>query len=85
MRLKEDKSSWKASNVLRKIQPVLAEPKKMHRAKNTRKWCKGKEGRLHDPQLLVCERWVSLFTGQPFIHEEWRCADCGKRWYNYDI
>ena len=46
MRLKEDKTSWRASGLIRKIKP-LPEDVRTRSHKNTAKWCKGKVGREH--------------------------------------
>jgi hypothetical protein len=73
MRLKEDKNSWQASNILRKILPlptVFA-----HRPhKNTRRWCKGVVGREH--RYKIVERQVIL---ESWIYVRRQCRRCGRK------
>lgn len=85
MRLKETKDNWKASNVERKIVELPAQPKPRPAKKNTHKWCKGKEGRLHDPRLT--ESTHLSIVGWAGVEKEyrtllWTCATCGKRFYD---
>lgn len=58
--------------------------------KNTKRWCKGKVGREHVPEIRFNEMWRSLdrkcgarvrFWGGGCYHEE-ACSGCGKilRW-----
>lgn len=74
MRLKEDKSSWKASNILRKVTPVPEEP--VHRShKSTRRWCKGVVGREHE-----YTRTKKSYFGIAHMELD-KCSKCGKEKY----
>lgn len=74
MRLKEDKSSWKASNVLRKVTPLPEEP--VHRShKSTRKWCRGVVGRKHE-----YEKYKKYLWGKAYLELD-KCSKCGKEKY----
>lgn len=74
MRLKEDKSNWKASNIIRKIKEIPEEPR-LSKRKSTRKWCKGVVGKKHDYQK----------TTKPFIPgyviDISKCTHCSKEKY----
>lgn len=81
MRLKEDSSSYKAESVKRKEfrhSPVEESVKKRISKKDTRKWCKGIEGREH--------KWEMR---RPKNETIWRvpfrrlnvCKNCGKQDY----
>lgn len=74
MRLKENRSNWKASNILRKIKPI-PEEWKLHNKKDTHKWCKGKEGVPHDYVLVDKFRW------RFWSHKKLKCSNCGKEKY----
>lgn len=73
MRLKEDTSNWRASNVKRKLAQAPEHPTYQNK-KDRKRWCGGKEGRDHDWQL-----------GTPPNHS-WRahyrcniCTRCGRQ------
>jgi hypothetical protein len=74
MRLKEDKSNWKASNILRKIALLPDEPR-THKKKSTRKWCKGVVGIKHDYQKAT----KPFIPG--YIIDISKCARCTKEKY----
>ena len=47
--------------------------KKFHsKKKNTKKWCKGIEGRKHEPTMSVKN------AGSKWWYSIWLCANCGK-------
>lgn len=80
MRLKEERSNWHASAVERKNFRRGAQTDRIRRPrskKDTKKWCKGKVGVLHNPQITGFKRvvfgWVSMII-------EWKCDACGKEW-----
>lgn len=73
MRLKEDKSNWKASNIIRKTRLWLDEAKHIGRRKNTRKWCRGKVGIAHQFVTTESHKLWNLVW-----HIE-RCRGCGKK------
>jgi hypothetical protein len=82
MRLKETKDNWKASNVIRKI----AEPPEFpitRGHKDTKKWCKGKPGVLHDYDLTEVKvdknGSVPFFGQRGYAFLEFRCLNCKKR------
>ncbi len=52
MRLKEDSSNWKASNIIRKVKQPPSVPIKRSR-KDTKRWCKGKAGVEHEYEMRV--------------------------------
>jgi len=48
--------------------------------KNTRRWCKGKEGREHKPKCMPHPRFLAGSAGQN-LYEGWFdlvCTECGK-------
>lgn len=72
MRLKEDNSNYKASNVKRKL--VQTPEASRHKSKkNTRRWCKGKVGTPHDFDITKIQRLVGRF-----MWIKWNCKNCGK-------
>jgi hypothetical protein len=77
--LSEDNSSWKASGIQRrdfrstKNGPEI--PKGSKRKKNTKKWCKGIEGREHKViHWVEKNRWGSYVD---------KCENCGKEMKHY--
>jgi hypothetical protein len=56
--------------------------------KDTRRWCRGVEGREHDPEIVIPEnqrwRWNVCRPAQPWMRSDWSCAHaercraCGK-------
>lgn len=60
--------------------------KTLHKTKNTKKWCKGKEGKEH---ILKCFSFNELKRGinsDNFRTEKWRiliCTACGKELDHY--
>lgn len=74
MRLKEDNSSWNASNVKRKVAQLPDEPVRRSK-KNTRRWCKGRVGVEHDYQWNVLP-WIGTLKQRLKV-----CVNCGKQDY----
>lgn len=79
MRLKEDKDSWNASNIIRKTVEVPEEPKKKPARKNTRRWCKGKRGVEHQFELFDEYR----VAGWGIKIES--CTKCGKKRWSHKV
>lgn len=82
MRLKEGKSNYRASNLISKLQ-IVPESAYYHSKKDTRRWCKGKSGVLHDYQLV---RSVKLSAVPHFGQLNWRlltflCSNCNRKEY----
>lgn len=75
MRLKEDSSSWKGMGLKAKLEPVPEEPVR-HSKKNTRKWCKGKVGTMHDFYLFKSDYF---HWGYEVRFLDFRCSGCGKQ------
>lgn len=77
-RLKRDHDGWSSSGKWLKYKyPKVddEQPRIVHKKKNTRKWCKGREGVIHDLQLI--ER-------SSFLQWSWKlykCTNCGKKVY----
>lgn len=62
---------WKGSKAFRESQRGFEVPEEIKRGakkKNTRKWCKGKEGRKHS--LARYNRWSGFYSR--------KCINCGK-------
>lgn len=98
MRLAEDSSSWKSSGIRRRDfrhagnGPEVTGQKR--KRKNTRRWCKGVEGREHSPVIVRdkydhfgrgCYRDESELggvlvgaVGRWHCHHERVCENCGK-------
>lgn len=76
MRLKEDSSNWKASNIERKINELPEEPRLARSKKNTRKWCKGKVGTKHNYILISEDHFMK------WIYKKSVCTNCGKEKYS---
>ena len=84
MRLKEDKSSWNSSGVMRKDERnTKIEFKQMrHKSKkNKKRWCRGKPGVEHD------KVWVKKVR---YNHDFWTllCKNCGREfdiWFDGKI
>lgn len=72
MRLKEDTSNYRASNVLRKVKELPEEPR-LHKKKNTHRWCKGKVGVEHVYVL------VESYKSRWFSFKVYKCENCGKK------
>lgn len=78
MRLKKDSSSWRASGIIKRdfkhdhSQPTRGH---FHNSKDTRKWCKGKVGKLHNYQRAL--KW-EFGTHKYYVD---KCANCGKERY----
>lgn len=79
MRLKEDKSSWHSSAIIKRdfrhdsSQPVGAS----HRTKkDTKKWCRGKVGVEHDYEYQIPPNDSFIYKMQPI------CLNCGKQDYH---
>lgn len=75
MRLSRDSSSWRAQGLARKYKECPDSPVKATR-KNTKKWCKGKVGVLHDLDLIKTDRF-NWWREMLWVH--WKCANCGKK------
>lgn len=73
MRLKEDSSNWKASNVLRKVTEIPEEVPRRMKKKDTNKWCKGKVGVKHKYELISESKFHRL------TWSEYRCTVCRKK------
>lgn len=93
MRLAEDNTSWKASSIQRRDfrrtadGPEVTDNRKKRR-KNTRRWCKGVEGREHKPALRLtnmAQIWLSRgrtvcaqSSHRSWCDHERYCTECGK-------
>lgn len=77
MRLKESRDNWKASNIIRKVRQ-LPEVRPHRSKKNTRKWCKGKVGVLHDVYLVKVYQPEFWFRKEMWC--SWECKTCKKQW-----
>ena len=76
MRLKEDKSSWRASGLVvrdARADKTPERPRPRAAKKDTKHWCKGKVGREHRGEW----RWAKPYR---FLRSwEKACAECDKR------
>lgn len=77
MRLKEDKSNWNASSLIRKITP-LPETDEYRKRKNTRQWCKGKVGREHEWDIVGMRHSYGFYAGDA-VWFDYTCANCKKQ------
>lgn len=79
-------SEWKKSAAdrrdARNLKEETSEPSgKSRKKKNTKKWCKGKEGVEHKP---ICKKYNEVKLTNLF--EDWRllvCSECGKELDHY--
>lgn len=78
MRLKENKDNWNASGLIRKLSIPPVEVKAKAR-KNTRKWCKGREGVPHDYDLANLEAYTFYPVGGCSVWLEYRCQGCQRK------
>jgi hypothetical protein len=85
MRLKEDKSSWKAGGIIAKdVRNTKDEPKQRphHKKKNTKDWCRGREGKPHEPSA-----WLQENGYYGAYQHTIRCLKCNKilnqRWKSF--
>lgn len=81
MRLKEDRSNWRASNIIRKVQLIPDEPVRIHHRKNTKKWCRGKVGVEHQWAEETLKYDFGKYTFNSM--RDWKvyeqiCKICGK-------
>lgn len=75
-----DDSSWKANGLAKKYEDWENNPKhkpasSKNKRKNTKRWCRGKEGKEH--------AWVSY---KPYTFMRYRirkCSECGKTDWTY--
>lgn len=81
-RISQDDDSWKAGGIKRRdFRSVRNGPEvpKHGKKKNTKKWCRGQVGKLHDTEV---KPWKSLsFYRDPFNRPVWvvdKCKNCGK-------
>jgi hypothetical protein len=65
----------------RELQDELPPPARKSRKKNTRRWCRGKEGVPHKPAWIDKGRWWHYRDFAPRYHSEWQlvCTECGKQ------
>jgi hypothetical protein len=77
-RLKKDSSSWKAQGLKAKQEQTPEQPVPLHRQKNTRKWCKGHVGVLHDYQMTQCRRMFGWYKGDA-LWVKFCCSNCSKQ------
>jgi hypothetical protein len=81
MRLKEDSDNWKASNLTRKLKPLPVSPRHISR-KDTKRWCGGHVGRLHDYYLVESNHSsFHIFDSEEHRWLIFRCATCRKELY----
>lgn len=82
MRLKEDKTNWNASNIIRKL-AVAPDRPRVHSRKNTAKWCRGVIGREHDYDMATMDVYdfypQEYYRGAFAIWLRYECLGCGRR------
>ena len=69
---------------MKKVSPEKEVPKHRNK-KNTKLWCKGKEGKPHDYVWVVHNRYISV--NRTFNVLNYACSNCGKvdsTFYNFD-
>lgn len=80
-RIKKDHSGWRTSGLWKKFQyPKIEddeEVSRVHKKKNTKKWCRGKVGIKH-----VKEKVSETKGFLSFSWTEYRCTNCNKRFFN---
>lgn len=81
-RVSRDDDSWKASGVKRRDERQDSSTPEVSRRKgkkkNTRRWCKGVEGRKHDYEIGVGMKRYQFDQSQPAKWVIDRCRNCGK-------
>lgn len=80
-RVSRDDDSWKASGVKRRDErqdSSTPEVSRKGKKKNTRRWCKGVEGRKHDYEIGVGMKRYQFDQSQPAKWVIDRCRNCGK-------
>ncbi len=77
MRIRKDKSNYRASGILRKLTP-MPETVKPRSKKDTKRWCKGKPGREHQYDIVKIDRFT---WARSFVWIDWKCKNCGRRDY----
>ena len=78
MRLKEDSSSWKSSSIKRRDfrhDPSQPQRTKFSRKKDTKKWCKGRVGEVHELELKESTTFLM------WAWDYYKCTRCGKKVY----
>ncbi len=76
-KISHDDDSWKASGVIRRdYRSVRNGPEvaKHGKKKDTKKWCRGKPGQIHDIKTVKYERWYFIQT----VYVVDKCQRCGK-------
>lgn len=82
------KGSFSAKTVQeqRELQDEVLPRSRKSRRKNTRRWCRGKEGVSHKPAWIDKGWWWHYKSFPPRYHSEWKlcCTECGKElgWYS---
>lgn len=83
MRLKEDKTSWHSSAIIKRDfkHGNVPIPERSHTKghKDTRRWCRGRIGREHLMQREI-KRWYPHSSGYIIA----RCAACRKEFYTWN-
>lgn len=86
-RIRKDSTNWNGRKQVSELEGKYPEIPKQGKKKNTKLWCKGKEGRLHEYEK-VKELWLCLsFVKSPhknIYHWCLRCKTCNKKVWKWE-
>lgn len=88
MRLKEDKSSWNSSGIIKrdfKHDSSQSTRVRFHSKKDTRVWCKGRAGKKHNFERKNILRWSYFSERYTSRYLILQCVICKKRFHKKNI